>query len=134
MAIKCDLELASGLKIKGAYVRIDNVNGHKGELTCTVNAYASEAAYRGKPDPVAPADHPKPAVEQTTLTFAPATGKGARDWLTQAYEQLKADPRYEGAVDVLDDAPEAREVTPRPGHNVDAAAARSQVLGQGRRS
>lgn len=76
----------SAATLTGAYFRIDNVSGNKEMLSVTVVAYNDK-------------DGKKLPAQVKSHNFKPSVGTGAKDFIAQAYEHIKALPEYAGAED-----------------------------------
>lgn len=120
MALSKTVTLASGVTVPNAYIRVDTLAGTKSGLDCTVNVYASQAAFMGG-DLDTPEGQPKPFIAQALFHFTPDLAPDAPNWIAQAYVWLQQDPAFTGATGdepvpdwtPLVDAPNAVELQPR---------------------
>lgn len=95
MAISKTLPLSNGLTVTDAYIRIDTVCGSKLQIESTANIYLSQAAFQG----TGSFTEPQPYLEQVVLSFIPDVTDSGKNFIEQAYVNLKAQDRFSGAVD-----------------------------------
>jgi len=86
MALKCDIELDSGLMIKDAYLRISSFSGTERDLSFQLNVYADKAYYNDNRPPV------------SYLAYKMNYDKD-RNIFSQMYDYLGSLPEYEDAVE-----------------------------------
>lgn len=86
MAIQCTITSSIGTEVSDAYIRVDTLQGHKGEMQGTANAYLSEQAWLGGAGYVA----------QFAFSFTP--NPSAPLW-PQAYAALKDLAPLQDAID-----------------------------------
>jgi hypothetical protein len=82
MAISKNIELSNGIKVDGAYIRVEYPSVTKDSISFTVRKYVASD---------------KPFFSEDFIT-APYTLDGANPFV-QAYEYLKSLPEYTDAVD-----------------------------------
>lgn len=86
LALKCDVELDSGLLVKGAYHRITNFYGTESQISFSVNVYINKEAFEKE----------KPSI--TSKTFETTFDKD-RNLFSQMYEYLRTLSEYDEAVE-----------------------------------
>ena len=89
MALSKTIILNNGLTINSAYIRVDTVNGYKGDLQISVNSYISQQDF----------NEGKVYLIQKFYNFVPSVEDNAYNFIKQGYEYLKTLPEYEDAVD-----------------------------------
>jgi len=95
MAISKTLALLNTLEVPNAYIRVDTVSGNADKITASVNIYLSQAAFEG----TAPFTEPQSYLEQVIFDFAPDVSDTGKNFIEQAYANLKAQDRFAGALD-----------------------------------
>lgn len=90
MALQKTITLKNGLTVENAYIRIDTVSGYKGEITISVNSYASQTAFTSG----------KEYLEQTMYTFTPSVADGSDNFIKQGYVYLKTLTEFTDATDI----------------------------------
>lgn len=89
MAISKNVILNNGLDVQNAYIRVDTVNGYKGDLQISVNSYVSQEDFNGG----------QGYLEQKFYSFVPSVEDTAPNFIKQGYEYLKTLEEYVDAVD-----------------------------------
>jgi len=90
MALSISINLNNSLIINNAYVRIDTINGYKGELTISVNSYVSQESFIEGDDYLGLTRFYK---------FIPILEDNSPNFIKQGYEYLKTLPEFENATD-----------------------------------
>lgn len=92
MALGKNIVLNNGLKVEGAYIRIDAISGNKDKLDISVNSYISKEKF----------NEGVGYLEQKQFIFKPSVEDNSFNFIKQGYEYLKTLEEYENAIDLLD--------------------------------
>lgn len=86
MALKCDVELESGLMIPDAYLRIETFSGSETHVNFNLSVYINKTSFDEKKPPV------------TQINYGMEFDKD-RNLFSQMYSYLRTLPEYEDAVE-----------------------------------
>lgn len=99
MALKCKIELQSGVILNESYIKIIENGGNKDLQNIRVAFYNSETDYTSG----------KTVIDSELQSFIPDITDSGLNFIKQGYEYLKNLDRYKDAVDLLDEGQTATQ-------------------------